>query len=168
MELYCLHFPFFSTLYVILFLIFFSVFANEKQRIQSGKLVTCYFKKEVLMWKKRACSVLLALMVAMTATPFSAVPVYSQEAETMQDASDTGEIGEEEVLTQKPAQAAEEAVEEETDTEDVSASDAQSQEEEKEQEEALSSDEAAAEETASEDDETASEAGQETDGYAEA
>ena len=119
------------------------------------------------MWKKRACSVLLALMVAMTAIPFSAVPVYSQEAETMQDASDTGAIGEEEVLTQEPAQAAEEAVEEETDTEDVSASDAQSQEEEKEQEEALSSDEAAAEETASEDDETASEAGQETDAAAE-
>ena len=44
-ELYCLQFPFFSTLYVILFLIFFSVFANERQRIQSGKLVTCYFKK---------------------------------------------------------------------------------------------------------------------------
>lgn len=71
------------------------------------------------MWKKRACSVLLALMVAMTAIPFSAVPVYSQEAETMQDASDTGAIGEEEVLTQEPAQAAEEAVEEETDTEDA-------------------------------------------------
>ena len=115
------------------------------------------------MWKKRACSVLLALMVAMTAIPFSAVPVYSQEAETMQDASDTEAIGEEEVLTQEPAQAAEEAVEEETDTEDVSAAwDAQSQEEEQQQEEALSSDEAAAE-----DDVPASEVEKKTDAEAE-
>lgn len=115
------------------------------------------------MWKKRACSVLLALMVAMTAIPFSAVPVYSQEAETMQDASDTEAIGEEEVLTQEPAQAAEEAVEEETDTEDVSAAwDAQPQEEEQQQEEDLSSDKAAAE-----DDQAASEVGQETDAAAE-
>ena len=116
------------------------------------------------MWKKRACSVLLALMVAMTAIPFSAVPVYSQEAETIQDVSDTEAIGEEEVLTQESAQAdAEEEAEKDADTADESAaSDAQLQEEEKQQEEAVSSDEAAAE-----DDQTVSEGGQETDAAAE-
>jgi aspartate/methionine/tyrosine aminotransferase len=56
------------------------------------------------MWKKRACSVLLALMVAMTAIPFSAVPVYSQEAGTIQDAPDRETAGQEEVLTQQAPQ----------------------------------------------------------------
>ena len=76
------------------------------------------------MWKKRACSVLLAFMVAMTAIPFSAVPVFSQEAGTVQEVSEaegTAESvkteavnasvpdekteGEEEALTQEPVQA---------------------------------------------------------------
>ena len=104
------------------------------------------------MWKKRACSVLLAFMVAMTAIPFSAVPVFSQEAGTVQEVAEaegTAESvkteavnasvpdekteGEEEALTQEPVQA-----EKDADTEDVSdASDPQSQEEEKLQEEAV-------------------------------
>ena len=67
------------------------------------ELVTGLFKKEVLMWKRRACSLLLALMVATTAIPFSAVPVYSQEAETIQDASDRETTGQEEALMQQAA-----------------------------------------------------------------
>ena len=46
------------------------------------------------MWKKRACSVLLALMVAMTAIPLSAVPVYAQETVQNEINPETGEQAE--------------------------------------------------------------------------
>ncbi len=112
------------------------------------------------MWKRRACSLLLALMVAMTAIPFSAVPVYSQEAETIQDASDRETTGQEEALMQQAAQdeaeqaseedpGTEEASEKEADIEEGAAdSDVQPQNPEDTQEEAVSSDDAAGEEDA--------------------
>ncbi|MBQ5800428.1 MAG: hypothetical protein IIW20_00930, partial [Clostridia bacterium] len=112
------------------------------------------------MWKRRACSLLLALMVAMTAIPFSAVPVYSQEAGTIQDASDGETRGQEEALMQQAAQdeaeqaseedpGTEEASEKEADIEEGAAdSDVQPQNPEDTQEEAVSSDDAAGEEDA--------------------
>ena len=124
---------------------------------ESRELVTGLFKKEVLMWKRRACSLLLALMVAMTAIPFSAVPVYSQEAGTIQDAPDRETAVQEEVLTQQAPQDAageaseedpdiEEAAEKEAETVDESAdSDVQSQNPDETQEEGGPSDDSSGE-----------------------
>ena len=108
---------------------------------------------------------LLALIVAMTAIPFSAVPVYSQEAGTIQDAPDRETAGQQEVLTQQAPQDAageaseedpdiEEAAEKEAETVDESAdSDVQSQNPDETQEEGGPSDDSSGEDAEESEDE---------------